>query len=218
MWKYLYIHFTCFWWTSVSIRCLLVTMKDSPLQKKRRKRTLERTRSLSQQKRWVLSFKMMSILLCDSRWASMKTSSYVLRTQGQSMTGSCHKQVFKKSLKNEVKTQGARWRLAGEGAVGGGGRGEAGHRHRRLRPKAAPGVGENNLLFLKLSTTRWSSATTTGWWRPTKPRTTSLAARKIRRLFVTLGSLWKRSGNDCFAKNISWSHCTWIYYLFIHYI
>ena len=39
---------------------------------------------------------MMSILLYNSRWASMKTSSYVLRTQGQSMTGSCHKQVLKK--------------------------------------------------------------------------------------------------------------------------
>ena len=33
----------------------------------------------------------------------MKTSSYVLRTQGQSMTGSCHKQVFKKSSKDEAK-------------------------------------------------------------------------------------------------------------------
>ena len=154
---------------------------------------------------------MMSIQLHDSRWASMKTSSYVLRTQGQSMTGSCHKQVFEKSSKDEEKKQGARWRLAGEGAVGGGGRGEAGHRHRRLRPKAAPGVGENNLLFLKLSTTRWSSVTTTGWWRPTKLRTTSLAARRTQRLFVTLGSLWKRSGNYCFAKNIS--HSTWIYYI-----
>ena len=162
----------------------------------------------------------MSIQLYNSRWASMKTSSCALHTQGQSMTGSCHKfsQVFEKSSKDEVKkNQGARWWLAGEGAVGGGGRGEAGHRHRRLWPKAAPGVGENNLLFLKLSTTRWSSATTTGWWRPTKPRTTSLAARKTRRLFVTLGSLWKRSGNDCFAKNISWSHCTWIYCVFISY-
>ena len=33
----------------------------------------------------------------------MKTSSYVLRTQGQSMTGSCHKQDFEKSSKDEVK-------------------------------------------------------------------------------------------------------------------
>ena len=33
----------------------------------------------------------------------MKTSSCVLRTQGQSTTGSCHKQVFEKSPKDEVK-------------------------------------------------------------------------------------------------------------------
>ena len=35
----------------------------------------------------------------------MKTSSCVLRTQGQSMTGGCHKfsQVFEKSSKDEVK-------------------------------------------------------------------------------------------------------------------
>ena len=33
----------------------------------------------------------------------MKTSSCVPRTQGQSMTGGCHKQVFEKSSKDEVK-------------------------------------------------------------------------------------------------------------------